>query len=152
MAARRDDNATVPITSSSSWEEIKLWCGTRDLVATCGGGLRGGDSGRTYSNNTNWPLPRNTIEYDAIARLGRRAGSGWGIAIRPPEATAVENLDVEVVHHGCDEDVHLTAVSVVCRSKDIQDCLPLPQKKCQLSVHVIGIFRHECTHLCQECA
>ncbi len=74
-----------------------------------------------------------------------------GIAIHPPETTAVEDLDVQVVHHGHDEDVHLTAVGVVCRSKDIHDCLPMPQKKRQPSVHVVGILCHECTHLGQEC-
>ena len=75
-----------------------------------------------------------------------------GIAVRPPETTAVEDLDVKVVHHGHDEDVHFTAVGVVCHSKDIQDRLPMPQKKCQPSVHVIGVLRHKCMHLGQECA
>ncbi len=75
-----------------------------------------------------------------------------GIAIRPPDTTAVEDLDVLVVHHGCDEDVHLTAVGVVCRSKDVHDRLPMLQKKCQPSVHVVGVLHHECMHLGQECA
>ena len=95
-------------------------------------------------------FPGTPSSMTPLRDLADEQGVG-GIAIDPPEATAVENLDVEVVHHGCDEDMHLTAVSVVCRSKDVQDHLPLPQKKCQPSVHVVSVLCHECTHLCQEC-
>ena len=73
-----------------------------------------------------------------------------GFAVCPPEATPVKKLDVEVVHHGHDEDVHLTAVVVVCRSKDVQDSLPMPQKKRQPSVQVIGVLHPKCMHLGQE--
>ncbi len=74
------------------------------------------------------------------------------MSVRPPEATAVKKLDVKVVHHGHDEDVHLTAVVVVSCRKDVEDSLPMPQKKCQPSVQVVGVLHPECMHLGQESA